>query len=263
MKPVPGARYPLAVTTTSHLSDELSRAAQDAAASWGLPYVPRRRKAPLHPLLEQVADAFLVFSAEGVTLWDKEGSLRFQPGIAHLRVKRLDAGVLEDTMLRLAELQPGESVLDCTLGLAQDALVAARAVGPTGRVVGLEKSFALYAVVSAGLAAHDQGPRSCRIDVRHADAAEFLAAQPDRAFDCVLLDPMFERPGKSQPSFEVLRRYADHAPLTPQVLAQARRVAGRVVVIKSRKGTGELERLGLTPEPGSRYSPLAWARILT
>lgn len=259
--PPPPPRHALAVTTNGKCAEPIAQAAREAARAWGLPYVERRRKAPLWPLLEKVADAFLVFSTEGVTLWDKEGSLHFQLGIAHLRVKRLDAGIQEDTLVRLAAFAPGESVLDCTLGLAQDALVAARAVGPEGRVVGLEKSLALFAVVSEGLRAHEHGPRSCRIEALHADAADFLAAQPAGAFDCVLFDPMFERPGRSQPSFEVLRRFADHASLTPEVLAQARRVARRVVVVKGAKHSRALERLGLTPEPGSRYSPFAWAKV--
>ncbi len=255
-------RLPLAVTTNGVVPPEVVRRARQAAKRWGLPYVERRRKAPLWPLLEKVAEAFLVFSKVDVVLWDGAGSLGFQPGIAHLRVKRLDAGVMdEDTFLRVTELKPGEAVLDCTLGLAQDGLVAARAVGPEGRVVGLEKSLALYAVMSEGLDAYDFGPRSSRIDVRHEDAAAFLARQPTGSFDVVVFDPMFERPAKAQPSFEVLRRFADHTPLTEEMLAEARRVARRLVAVKASKHSGDFARLGLTPVPLSRYASVAWARV--
>ena len=254
-------RHELAVTTNGKCAGDIVLLAQEAARAWGLPYVPRP-DAPLSSLLASVAPALLVFSTDGVALWDREGSFSFHAGIAHLRIKRLDAGVLEDTLVRLAEFSPGESVLDCTLGLAQDALVAARAVGPQGRVVGLEKSLALFAVVSEGLKVHPPGPRSCRVEPLHADAADFLSAQPDGAFDCVLFDPMFGRPRKSQPSFEVLRRFADHTPLSPQVLAQARRVARRVVVVKGSRYSRDLKSLGLAPEPClSRRSPLVWARV--
>lgn len=254
-------RVPLAVTTNGKCEAEIAARAREAARAWGLPYVERRRKAPLWPLLDRVADAFLVFSHEGVALWDREGSLTYQPGIAHLRVKRLDSGVTdEDTFLRVAELSEGEAVLDCTLGLAQDALVAARAVGPRGRVVGLEKSLALYAVISEGLKAHEFGPRSCRIEVVRADAAEYLKRQPTGSFDCVVFDPMFEKPAKAQPYFEVLRRFADHAPLTEEMLAEARRVARRAVVVKGPKYGSELPRLGLTQVPLSRYASVSWWR---
>lgn len=245
--------------TTNGDDPRLVEPAQRAAQEWQLPYVERRRKAPLWPLLKTQADAFLVFTHEGVALWDSAGALKFQPGIAHLRVKRLDAGVVEDTLVRLAGFREGESVLDLTLGLAQDALVAARAVGPGGRVLGIEKSFPLYAVISRGLVDYDAGPRSCAIDVQCADGRAFIANCLADSFDVVLIDPMFARPKKSQPSFETLRRYAAHEPWTPADIDHARRVARRCVVVKGGKGSRDLSRLGLTAEPVSRYASVEWA----
>lgn len=250
---------PLAVTTSGNPPEALVARARSRAREWGLPYVTRPRKAPLGPLLASVADAFLVFEREAVTLTDAEGSFAFHAGMAHLRRLRLETGG-GDTLVRLAGLRPGDTVLDCTLGLGQDALVCARAVGPAGRVVGLEASLALYAVVSEGLAAYDVGPASTRVRAHHADAREWLARQESGSFDVVLFDPMFEKPKKSQPAFEVLRRFAEHAPLEVETLAEARRVARRWVLVKTGKHGEELARLGLTAEPGSRYTSLQWAR---
>ncbi|HET9450846.1 MAG TPA: class I SAM-dependent methyltransferase [Aggregicoccus sp.] len=233
--------------------------ARARAREWGLRYVPRPRKAPLGPLLATEAEAFLVFEREAVTLTDRHGSFAFSAGMAHLRRLRLEKGE-GDTLVRLADLKPGDTVLDCTLGLGQDALVCARAVGPAGRVVGLESSLALYAVVSEGLDAYDVGPASTRVRTHHADAREWLERQETGSFDVVLFDPMFEKPKKSQPAFEVLRRFAEHSPLTPETLEEARRVARRWVLVKTGKHGEELRRLGLTPEPGSRYTSLLWAR---
>lgn len=151
-------------------------------------------------------------------------------------------------------------MLDCTLGLASDALVAAWAVGSAGRVVGLEKSLALFALVSTGLAALEC-PHSCRIEVRHEDASAFLARQPANSFDMVLFDPMFDRPGRCSPAFEMLRRHAEHAPLEPPILEQAQRVCRRGVLVKLARHSSEWRRLNLTPERGSPYSPIAWARL--
>jgi len=255
-------KVPLAVTTNGIGPEEVTHRARAAAVALGLPYVQRKRKAPLWPLLETVAEAFLVFSRVDVTLWDRHGSLTFQPGIAHLRVKRMDSGVLdEDTFLKVTGAREGESILDCTLGLAQDALVAARAVGPSGRVVGLEKSVAIHAVISEGLKGYALGPRSARIEVVRADAAVYLAQQPDRGFDVVVFDPMFETPAKAQPSFEMLRRFAEYAPLSPEVVAEARRVARRRVAVKVGKHSEELSRLGLRPVPLSRYASVAWGTV--
>lgn len=250
----------LAVTTSGSEPEALEGRARAAAQRWALPYVARRRKEPLEKMLGGAADAFLVFEREAVALWDREGPLRWHPGLALLRLKRIEAGETDDTFARVADLREGDQVLDCTLGLAQDALVAARVVGPTGRVVGLEKSLALYAVVSEGLARYELGPKSARIEAVHADAAEFLKRAEPKSFDVVIFDPMFEKPRKAQPSFEVLRRWADYTPLSLETLEQARRVARRWVIVKAAKYSHELKRLGVDPFPTSRFSDVAWAR---
>jgi len=222
--------------------------------------VPRPRKGPLGPMLETQAEAFLVFEREAVTLTDTHGAFAFSAGMAHLRRLRLERGE-GDTLVRLADLRPGDTVLDCTLGLGQDALVCARAVGPAGRVVGLEASLALYAVVSEGLDAYDVGPASTRVRAHHAEAGAWLKEQETGSFDVVLFDPMFEKPKKSQPAFEVLRRFAEHSPLTPETLAEARRVARRWVLVKAGRHGEDLQRLGLSSETSSRYTSLMWARV--
>jgi len=249
----------LAVTTSGKLDRHVSQLARSSAENWGVPFLERRSKAPLGPLATQ-ARSLLVFERKGVSLCDEHGKVRFTPGMARLRIKRLEALVREDRLVELGEFRPGEFVLDCTLGLAADALVAAWAVGSAGRVVGLEKSLALFALVSTGLAAFEF-PWSCRIDVRHEDASTFLKRQPAKSFDVVLFDPMFDRPGRCSPAFEMLRRHAEHAPLEPAVLEEARRVCRRAVLIKLARHSSEWRRLKLTPERGSPYAPIAWARL--
>src|SRR5512138_2034020 len=98
-----------------------------------------------------------------------------------------------DTFLEAAGIEDGDAVLDCTLGLGADALVAAVAAGPRGRVVGVEASPALAAWVGEGLRRLDD-EAAARIEVRAADHAALLAALPDRSFDVVVFDPMFRHP---------------------------------------------------------------------
>lgn len=248
-----------AVTTSGKLDQRVIELARSSAESWGVPFLERRSKAPLGPLAAS-ARSLLVFERRGVALCDGQGKVRFSPGMARLRIKRLQALAREDRLVELGEFRPGEFVLDCTLGLAADALVAAWAVGSAGRVVGLEKSLALFALVSTGLAAFEC-PHSCRIDVRHEDASAFLARQPAKSFDVVLFDPMFDHPGRCSPAFEMLRRYAEHAPLEPTILEEAQRVCRRGVLVKLARHSSEWRRLNLTPERGSPYSPIAWARL--
>lgn len=262
--PIPPAA--LAVTTSDKPSASLVDEARRKAAKWGLPFVPRAQiQGPGEPgspgTPSRAIEALLVVGRDGVVLWDATGRLAFHAGMAHLRRLRMDRDPSggDDAMLRAAQLGPGERVLDCTLGLAQDALVAARAVGPGGRVVGLEASLALYAVVSDGLERFDSGPRACAVEAVHADAAAYLRSLPNKAFDVVLFDPMFERPRRAQPAFEILRRHALHAPLDRTTLDEARRVAGRRVVVKGSRYSSDLSRLGLTPLAGSRYATVVWA----
>ncbi len=255
-----GASSLLSVTTGRDPDAASIARARAAAERWKVPFVPRTKRESLEVMLERRAQAFVVFQRHAVELVDRGGRLQWSPGLGLLRTKTVDAGG-GDTLVELAGLQPGEAILDCTLGLAQDALVAARAVGPEGRVVGLESSLALYAVVSEGLRDFDPGPRSCRIEPVHTDALSHLRRCADRSFDRVLFDPMFTRPTKSQPAFEMLRRHADYSPLTPDMLAEAKRVARRAVVVKSSRVSSDLPRLGLERIQHTRYSDVAWARI--
>jgi hypothetical protein len=127
----------LAITTSNQPDERVLERAQRLAARWHLPLVQRARKSPLAPLFEQ-ADALLVVETNRIVLRAREVELPYSLGMARLRKKRFAAGERDDLLLRHSELRAGDAVLDCTLGLAGDALVAARAVGSSGRVVGLE-----------------------------------------------------------------------------------------------------------------------------
>jgi hypothetical protein len=254
-------RAPVVVTTSDRCDAPLEATARGAAAEIGVPFVARHHKLPLKKLLAERADAAVVFEAGAVSLVDAAGTLRYSPGLAHLRIKQLDAGVSEDMLLRVAELREGERVLDCTVGLAADAQVAARLVGPHGEVVGFEKSAALYLLVRHGLRTLPAHPRAGRIALRFGDAFDHLAALPDASYDVVLIDPMFARPLKSSAAFEALRRHADEAPLTRAQLAQARRVARRAVLVKGARYSDDFKKLGLTPAPMRRNATLVWAKL--
>jgi 16S rRNA (guanine1516-N2)-methyltransferase len=250
----------LRVTVSGQPEDAVREEARAFAQRLGVPFVDRRPKAPLHRLLETPADVLLVFEREHVALWDSRGTFRWSPGMAALRLLALSRGE-PDNLVWAAQLRPGDEVLDCTLGLGQDALIASRAVGPSGRVRALEKSLPLLAVTDAGLRRLGRLPGACEIEVAHEDAAVALQGAPSRSVDVVLFDPMFGKPKKAQPSFEMLRRHAEHAPLTAQTLQAAARVARRSVVVKGARYSDDLRRLGLSPLPTSRYSALCWARV--
>jgi arsenite methyltransferase len=53
----------------------------------------------------------------------------------------------------LGEIQPGERVVDCGSGAGADALIAARLVGPSGRVIGVDMTPEMLAKARANAAA--------------------------------------------------------------------------------------------------------------
>lgn len=250
-----------AVTTSRHPEAALVRHARARAAQWGLPFELRGRRGT-QELLEGY-DGLIVLARDSVELVGRQGQLRYSPGMAALRMLRLEArdAANPDRIVSAAELREGDRVLDCTLGLAQDALVVARVVGPKGRVVGVESSLPLFAMVSEGLAIAQADPLSAKVEPAHADALAFLKAQPQDAFDVVYFDPMFDKPRKANAAFDVLRSYGNAEPITAEHLEEARRVARRWVVVKTARHTDALKRLGMEPLPGSRYADVVFGRV--
>jgi hypothetical protein len=257
----------VAITTPLRPSPDEEAEARAAARRHGLGYAPRGNRSAEAIAREAGADALLVLSPRGSTLVVAGEERRWSPGMGALRAKRLGArarGVddptTRDPFLEAAGIRDGDEVLDCTVGLGADALVVAAAVGPRGRVVGIEASPALAAWVAEGIRrlAHEAAPR---IEIRTGDHAAALAALPERSFDVVLFDPMF-RHARSEPAgFDLVRRLADPRPLSPDTLARARRVARRWVVVKDGAPGWDLARLGLVPLASARGAHRYYARV--
>ena len=235
--------------------------AEAVASRWNLARLERPRRGPVSELLRQ-AVTLLVVERGGVSLLDEEGSARWSVGLAALRLRALDAGGQGEALVSLGGLALGEHVLDCTLGLAQDARVASRLVGRTGRVVALEASLPLAVFAAEGLRREAPATRNAALEIRHADFRNVLATLPEASFDVVLFDPMFSRERRAQPSFSLLRRLANLERLDAGTLELARRVARRVVLVKAPRYGPELKALGLNPERASRSAPVVWARAV-
>lgn len=249
--------------TTAFAPDAaLLREAEQVAARHGLPLWPRRQRSLAEVAGAAGADALLVVGREQVALFLDGAEHRWQPGMGVLRARRLRQGerVTADPFLEAARLSPGESVLDCTLGTGADALVAAEAVGPGGRVVGLESVPALAALAAEGLRRHP-GEAAARIEVRCQEAEAALGRMASRSFDLVAFDPMFRHPKAQARSFDLVRRLGNARPLTTEALEQARRVARRAVLVKDGTPGWDLARLGLRPLPSSRGAERLYARI--
>lgn len=125
-----------------------------------------------------------------------------------------------------------DSVIDCTLGLANDALHIATVLECNVR--GIEGSPMLHALLEEGVPrlARTGWPQASRISVEHGLSLDVLRACATASVDVVTLDPMMSRPKKSAPSFSLLRDFALHERASPELLREAARVARRRVVLK-------------------------------
>jgi hypothetical protein len=258
----------IVVTTPLRPSAAEERHAREAAERHGLPFAPRGHGPLSATLAAAGAEGALVLSAAAATLCAGGVSQRWSAGMGLIRMKRTLARLGgrpvsptdRDPFLEAAGIRPGDTVLDATLGLGADALVASAACGPGGRVVALEGSAALAAWVAEGLRRLDAEPAR-RIEVRAGDHLAALAALPARSVDVVAFDPMF-RHARAQPGgFDLVRALADARPLRAEAVAEARRVARRAVVVKDGAPGWDLARLGLTPLPSARGAHRYYARL--
>lgn len=245
-------------TTLENLALELSRELQ-------APFIAREKHS-LQTIREMAAaEAVFLVKKDQLALVVEGKELFFHPGLAKLRIKELQSGKA-DQMIEAMGLQKGNSVLDCTLGLASDALVASYICGPSGTVVGLEDSRAVAEIVGRGLKSY-QGEKPemlaamRRIKVLSCHHLEFLRKQPDNAFDVVYFDPMFRHPREQSSSMASLRPLANRDPLSAETVAEALRVAGKKVVMKENRNSQEFQRLSFPTVVGGKYSPVAYGII--
>jgi hypothetical protein len=250
----------IALVTTAPSGDFAE--AQDLARRFGV--TAEERAGRLLPELLAAAQGapVLVLGSRRADLYEGDRSHRASVGIAFLRVVRAQKGEV-DPLVRAAGLRGGDRVLDCTLGLGGDALVAAHAVGPQGAVMGLEADPVLAAFTAAGLKRlpAEAAEAAARIEVRRADHRAALRALPSQSFDVVLFDPMFRAPLDAGPLFDLLRARAHHAPLERDEVDEGLRVARRGVLVKDAWPGRELYRLGLEPLPSRRAPKIVfgWA----
>ncbi len=157
----------------------------------------------------------------------------------------------DDPLINCAQLVPGMSFLDCTLGLASDSIIAQLAVGKAGKVVGLEAHRALACLVRHGLATWREGSREMleamrAIEVIAVSHHDFLTAQPDDSFDVVYFDPMFEQTIDASTGLQGLKAFATDTELLEETIAEANRVASKRVILKDHWQSTRFKRFGFT-----------------
>ncbi len=239
----------LVVTTGQDPPSGLVERAREVAARCGLAYVPRTDSLP-RVLRRCGAEGAYVVTTPLAEIRARGQHLSAHPSTARVC---LHTGRRHPLLRAVAPADgaPVRHVVDATLGQAKDALHLAAVLGC--RVTGLERAPLLACLAEDGLArfaARGEAPwaeAAPRIAVEVADAETWLAERPAGSADVVYLDPMFPSPLEAGAGFDLLRALAHPAPLTPGLLAEARRVAAQRVVLKVPAG---LRPADLEVDPG-------------
>ena len=230
------------VTTSRNPDDHEAERARRWAARVGGDFVPRAERSLRRICEDEEAEAVLTVTSErvGLIIPGEDTEYFFHPSMARTRIRNIRVGG-GDPMVNAMALQPGDSVLDCTLGRATDAIVASYVVGERGRVVGYEAHPLIAALTIHGLGNYEirgKGVQDAmrRIEARHGDCEAVLPEMETGAFDVVYFDPFFEQMVERSQSMQPLRRIGVHRALSPETFEQARRVAERCVIVKRRRG---------------------------
>lgn len=238
------------VTTAYNPSQELIARSKELAKATGSLWFPRRRYS-IAQLKGQNADlGLLVLTDEKLLLYpkDQEEAVFFHPSTAYIRVKRMQRGE-SDPMITASGAEAGDTVIDCTAGLASDSIVFSHAVGPKGCVIALESELSIITLLKEGLGSLETQQQAVneamrRIRLVHADHLAYLSEQPDQSVDIVYFDPMFRIPVEESSAISPFRSIANPSPLSEDSIREAKRIARKRVVLKEHRDSPEFERLG-------------------
>lgn len=226
------------VTTAGRPDNQSLRLAEAASKALNAPVIERRKRSVKK--LAEYESANVIVAGKNRYEYYPYGVTEpffFHPSSAAFRLKRVARGE-HDPFLEAVNLQEGDSMLDCTLGIGSDSMLAAYTVGETGKVVGCEGNPNVAFIVCEDMERYDISELpllKCmeRIHVISILAIDYLKKQPDHSFDVVYMDPMFEEPIEESNNFAPLRDAGLHEALTDEWVYEAKRVAKKRVVLKA------------------------------
>ncbi|WP_409251101.1 class I SAM-dependent methyltransferase [Bacillus sp. SCS-153A] len=248
------------VTTAGRTNNEMIEKAKGISEQLELPYI-HREKRTVKGLRERYSEDILVVGKERLELFsaDSDEPFFFHPNSASFRIKRILKGE-EDPFIQTTGLKTGMRLLDCTMGMASDSIIASHAVGPAGKVIGIEASKAVFFIIKEGLKKWDSGVKEMdeamgRIEAVHSTALDFLKSAENDSMDVVYFDPMFGDPLETSAGINPLRKWAYYNPLDEEIIEEAKRVAKHRVVLKEHYDSPMFEKLGFKVErrPSAKF----------
>ncbi|KAB8137874.1 hypothetical protein F9U64_07450 [Gracilibacillus oryzae] len=239
------------ITTAGRTNSSLTTRAKTIADTYNIQYI-ERNGCSINTLMEQYQDDIVITGMEKLVAMSKKSDdkLFFHPNLALIRAKRL-AQLEKDPFVEISQLQEGMSILDCTLGLASDSIIASIAVGNGGTVYGLEGNPLLYLLAKEGLASFSSGnslfdEAMRRIHVINNEHYHFLKEAETNSFDVVYFDPMFDTGVEGSNGIGSIRVHALRNTLTQETIDEAKRVAKKRIILKDHWKSDRFAQLGFT-----------------
>jgi hypothetical protein len=252
------------VATTTQSRSEPEQLFRQFLDDSGFDYWPRKGRGIKTIQRESQADVILVWQENGPVIYMGDDRLFFHPSMAKVRLSAYRNKGQTDPLIEAAGITPGDSVLDCTLGLGADSIVMAYFC--QGPVLALETSSAIAYTVKWGMQLYNSvmpwlDEAIKRVNVMNRDYLSYLLSLPDRCYDVVYFDPMFRKPLFKSKTLSPVRMLGDHEPLSPEAVREACRVAKKRVLIKERAGSPEFQRLGCCRTAGSVHNQVHFGII--
>lgn len=247
----------IAVTTTREADESLNDKAKSISKELNIEYIKRGNYSIKNTILKNDFDYLVVVEKDKIVIKGEDSTVFWHPNLSELKIKSMRQGNKE-SIIEATNLEKGNSILDCTLGLAGDSLVFSSVVGETGSVVGTEINKYIAYLSKNGLQDYNDNSETLNcannIEVVNESYEDYLLKQGDNSFDVVYFDPMFKEANKKSTTINSFRIFADHKGLTKEILNEALRVCKKRVVIKERQGFNDFERLGIEKYYGSKKS---------
>lgn len=245
----------IAVTTTRDSDESLNNKAKDISKYLNISYIKRSNISIKKTILKDNFDYLLVVERDKIVIKGEDSTLFWHPNMSELKIKSIRQGNKE-AIIEATKLEEGNSILDCTLGLAGDSLVFSAVVGEKGYVVGTEINKYIAYLSKCGLESYKDvdGKSIQNIKVINESYENYILKQSDNSFDVVYFDPMFKEANKKSTTINSFRDFANHKGLTKEILNEALRVCKKRVVIKERQGSNDFENLGIKKYYGGKKS---------
>ena len=245
----------IAVTTTRDTDESLNNKAKDISKYLNISYIKRSNISIKKTIMKDGFDYLLVVERDKIVIKGEDSTLFWHPNMSELKIKSIRQGNKE-AIIEATKLEEGNSILDCTLGLAGDSLIFSAVVGEKGYVVATEINKYIAYLSKCGLESYNDvdGKTIDNIKVVNESYEDYILKQSDNSFDVVYFDPMFKEANKKSTTINSFRDFANHKGLTKEILNEALRVCKKRVVIKERQGYNDFEKLGIKKYYGGKKS---------